>query len=149
MIALPEQVLPDIAAQLTTARNRTTAVQNAICPVISAAAICLIAKNRSRRMTMANEKRLIDANAAIERAKESDKIVKSSIWETGEVVEFLEDCPIVDAVEVVHRRWTYNPGNPSPYCSHCGNEPDNHGRETPYCPNCGAKMDGERKDNDR
>lgn len=50
---------------------------------------------------MATEKRLIDANEAIERAKNSDKIVGSSIWETGEVVEFLEDCPIVEAVEVV------------------------------------------------
>ena len=49
---------------------------------------------------MAPEKRLIDANEAIKKAKESDKIVRSSIWETGEVVEFLEDCPTVDAVEV-------------------------------------------------
>ena len=54
---------------------------------------------------MTTEKRLIDANVAIERAKNSDKIVGSSIWETSEVVEFLEDCPIVDAVEVVHGRW--------------------------------------------
>ena len=47
-----------------------------------------------------NEKRLIDLNLAIERAKESDKIVGSSIWETCEVVDFLEDCPIEDVVEV-------------------------------------------------
>lgn len=47
----------------------------------------------------------------------------------------------LDVVPVVHGRWLYNPGNPSPYCSHCGNEPDNHGRRTPYCPNCGAHMD--------
>lgn len=45
--------------------------------------------------------RLIDANEAIKKAKESDKIVRSSIWETGEVVEFLEGSPTVDAVEVV------------------------------------------------
>jgi hypothetical protein len=51
-----------------------------------------------RRKKMA---RLIDADVAIERAHKSDEIVGSSIWETGEVVEFLEDCPIVDAVEVV------------------------------------------------
>ena len=65
---------------------------------------------------MANKKRLIDANVAIERAKESDKIVKSSIWETGEVIEFLEDCPIVDAVEVVRckdcKHWSMG------YCNH-------------------------------
>lgn len=48
--------------------------------------------------------RLIDANVAIERAKNSDKIVGTSILGTGEVVEFLEDCPTVDAVEVVRCR---------------------------------------------
>ena len=48
--------------------------------------------------------RLIDANVAIERAKNSDKIVGTSIWGTGEVVEFLEDCPTVDAVPVVRCR---------------------------------------------
>lgn len=47
--------------------------------------------------------RLIDVNVAIERAKESNKIVKSSIWKTGEVVEFLEDCPIVDHLEDTDR----------------------------------------------
>ena len=36
-------------------------------------------------------------------------------------------------------RWLYNPGNPSPYCSCCGSEP-NHNEETKYCPNCGAGM---------
>ena len=59
---------------------------------------------------MATEKRLIDANVAIERARNSDKIVRSSIWETGEVVEFLEDCPIVDAVEVVRCKGCFGNG---------------------------------------
>ena len=44
-----------------------------------------------------------------------------------------------DAVK--HGQWLHNPGNPSPYCSHCGNEP-NHNEETDYCPDCGARMDG-------
>ena len=48
--------------------------------------------------------RLIDANVAIERAKNSDQIVGSSIWGTDEVVEFLADCPTVDAVPVVRCR---------------------------------------------
>lgn len=86
---------------------------------------------------MANEKRLIDIDLAIERAKESDKIVKSSIWETCEVVEFLEDCPIEDAVEVV-------------YCEKCVNHgnclPEDVFRmtriEKPYC--CAGKVDGDR-----
>lgn len=42
--------------------------------------------------------RLIDADAAEEKAWASDKIVGSSVWETSEVVEFLDDCPTVDAV---------------------------------------------------
>ena len=96
---------------------------------------------------MASEKRLIDANAAIERAKESDKIVGSSIWETGEVVEFLDDCPTVDAVEVVHGRWIDNIDengylcNAWRKCSACGGL--NYSKRPPYCPNCGAKMDGD------
>lgn len=97
---------------------------------------------------MATEKRLIDANVAIERAKNSDKIVRSSVWETGEVVEFLEDCPIVDAVEVVHGYWKlkHDPTtDPKRYfirivCSEC----DLHtGQRSNYCPQCGAKMDGD------
>lgn len=44
-----------------------------------------------------------------------------------------------DAVK--HGRWVYNPGNPYPYCSACGAEPEGKGKETNYCPNCGAKMD--------
>ena len=95
---------------------------------------------------MENEKRLIDANDAIERAKKSDKIVGSSIWETGEVVEFLEDCPIVDAAEVVHGRWekrkaiVFDDEMVGYRCSNCNTTWD---AETNYCPNCGTKMDGD------
>ena len=110
---------------------------------------------------MANEKRLIDLDLAIERAKESDKIVKSSIWETSEVVEFLEDCPIEDAVEVVHGRWecTYDEktGETDVTCSHCKDTRTINGCyvtsagescyfDDNYCPNCGAKMDGDGND---
>ena len=90
--------------------------------------------------------RLIDVNVAVERAKESDKVVKSSLWETGEVVEFLEDCPIVDAVEVVHGRWlkrtaiVFDDEMVGYRCSECKTTWDS---ETNYCPNCGAKMDGD------
>ena len=44
---------------------------------------------------------LIDVEEAIRMAKESDKICKTSIWETDEVVEFLENCSTVDAVPVI------------------------------------------------
>ena len=99
---------------------------------------------------MANEKRLIDLDLAIERAKESDKIVKSSIWETGEVVEFLEDCPIEDAVEVVHGRWEEATEHDEEFgeidsfkCSVCGKL---SWFEANYCHYCGAKMDGDDND---
>ena len=92
---------------------------------------------------------MIDADEAIERAKNSDKIVKSSIWEAGEVVEFLEDCPTVDAVEVVHGEWSTIEddylGLTALACSECKQE--YWFEEEPplkiysYCPNCGAKMD--------
>ena len=87
---------------------------------------------------MATEKRLIDANEAIERAKNSDKIVGSSIWETGEVVEFLEDCPTVDAVEVVHGRWRYY-STTMQECSNCQRHTARH--KFKYCPHCGAIME--------
>ena len=45
--------------------------------------------------------RLIDVDEAIEKAEASDEKVGSSVWETCEVMEFLNDCDIVDAVEVV------------------------------------------------
>ena len=45
--------------------------------------------------------KLIDVDVAIERARKSDEIVGSSIWETSEVVMFLEDEPTIDAVPVV------------------------------------------------
>jgi hypothetical protein len=94
---------------------------------------------------MANEKRLIDLDVAIERAKASDNIVGSSIWETSEVVEFLEDCPIEDAVEVVHGRWKYYHKQNIAVCTNCSFERDldaNFGRAI-SCPNCGAMMDGD------
>lgn len=120
---------------------------------------------------MATEKRLIDVDVAIERARESDNIVGSSIWETSEVVEFLECCPIEDAVEVVHgHKVTHSrfrgiayamecpicnsrfPSNKPytenvEYCSVCGKKLDDTFQN--YCPNCGAKMDGGTKVNEQ
>lgn len=54
----------------------------------------------------------------------------------------LNNTPAVAAKPVKHGRWLYNPGNPTPYCSCCGNNP-NHDEETNYCPNCGTRMDGD------
>ena len=81
-------------------------------------AICLTAlitnrKQRARnglkkwRMKMANEKRLIDANDALERLKKAEKEMKvvslcgcKAVPMDG-VIEFVASRPTVDAVEVV------------------------------------------------
>ena len=95
---------------------------------------------------MANEKRLIDANALITNLR-TFKGLGSMVAET--LVRFTEKQPTVDAVEVVHGRWImgvdiadYEYG----VCSVCGYEerdafPCN--RTPKYCPECGAKMDGD------
>lgn len=105
---------------------------------------------------MANEKRLIDANALI---KEWNELTKRMVRDAdggipvdfGLVIRKLSETPTVDAVEVVHGRWIpieydgYADGYPVWdlwECSECREE--HSGDEdtlTPYCPSCGAKMD--------
>ena len=93
---------------------------------------------------MATEKRLID----VEQAKRAT--YEEVFWTESEqavVRNFLVKLPTVDAVEVVHGRWS------EPYmineeygimgrdCSVCGHT---YGvAKSNYCPNCGAKMDGD------
>ena len=114
---------------------------------------------------MANEKRLIDANAFVEKLQtdfkrvftNAGKKVKPEDYYIERKTVFNEDfykaevddiclmvnCfPTVDAVEVVHGRWIINSDGYYPYCSECKEEPK-HGEMTHYCPNCGAKMDGD------
>lgn len=73
-------------------------------------------------------------------------------WYKGRNIRHvIDDAPTVDAVPVVHGRWS-DAGfgelpKHAPYgwaCSVCGGISFNN--EYIYCPNCGAKMDGERKD---
>ena len=100
---------------------------------------------------MANEKRLIDANALL---KELDKFLNPMPDEKGlhflsglsTAITEIEDAPTVDAVEVVHAYWTgsrFNPMNDEyeEYCSHCCAWSSEYGK--PYCPNCGAYMRGD------
>ena len=83
-------------------------------------------------ITMANEKRLIDANALIEEANAEGAY--------GYVDAFqIANAPTIDAVEVKHRRWIQQPLNGTHIwrCSKCetlGSPQWN------YCPKCGAKM---------
>ena len=108
---------------------------------------------------MANEKRLIDANALMEQINNlcsdgsenwigTDNI---SYIAHADVADIISDAPTVDAVPVVHGQWEYNPPtitiNASWQCSACRKVYWEHILETRYfnyCPNCGAKMDGER-----
>ena len=99
---------------------------------------------------MANEKRLIDANALSEGLKSltgmfTDEIgfavgLKPVLWK-------VDAQPTVDAVEVVHGKWVErrficmdNEHQLGYRCSECNLTFD---VETNYCPNCGAKMDGD------
>ena len=101
---------------------------------------------------MANEKRLIDANAMREDWLENGE--NEYVYDTNAVLASIDAQPPVEAVEVVHGRWlpdmeefadapavgirggVFQTGWK---CSICGrSEPV----KEPYC-NCGAKMDGD------
>ena len=118
---------------------------------------------------MANEKRMIDANAIPESA--------TAISTDGRLFvawSAIVDAPTVDAVEVVHGRWILTANeeysnyrwNVTAECSECHHSkgeiyagffpgfPTDLAREVVlynaekvkldnYCPNCGAKMDGD------
>ena len=103
---------------------------------------------------MANEKRLIDANALVPYlwvlfkffgsipCTEADKATQRGIKRCiGEI----EQMPTVDAVEVEHGR-SIRKGNEMK-CSKCKFIYYSNHDDFNYCPNCGAKMDGESKDN--
>ena len=87
---------------------------------------------------MANEKRLIDLDEAIDALGVEDRDFYCK--------HFLEERPIVDAVEVKHARWIRR-GNEMK-CSRkaCGFIYYSNHDDFNYCPNCGAKMDGGNED---
>ena len=83
--------------------------------------------------------RLIDADAATERAKEP------TIYDLEDVPYFLEECPTIDAELVRHGHWIRS-GVITGKCSECGEISADRGK---YCSNCGAKMDGESDEKDK
>lgn len=106
-------------------------------------------------LTMAEEKRLIDANVVRERLK-SDIVLGET--EKAFMRNFIDNAPTVDAVEVVHGEWiswekaeNFIPSPDRHECSVCHDAAQVlvNGLEllSPYCPNCSAKMDG-GKDNE-
>ena len=81
---------------------------------------------------MANEKRLIDANGLVKIAEKRFGVVN---------IKHIDDCPTVDAVEVVHGRWICLEAEIGYFaCSECDHRILR--AKCNYCPNCGAKMDG-------
>ena len=115
---------------------------------------------------MANEKRLIDANALMDEFRnymvERHDRIKCASEENCKVCEngclwreVVSKAPTVDAVEVVHGRWLTLEeyaekigAEPTGYmggwrfCSEC-EQPMRELYGWAYCPNCGAKMDGD------
>ena len=102
---------------------------------------------------MANEKRLIDANAFWNRLNNTvyDLFDPESDfgYSPGIIKIVLDQTKTVDAVEVVHGYWYEHHG--ITICSHCQAmfDTDLTMLQVPstwnmpnYCPNCGAKMDG-------
>ena len=101
---------------------------------------------------MANEKRLIDANALKSTLGDLEATGGHKYYRQGadcvlhEIMpQVIDDEPTVDAVEVVHGRWRAETEEEQPniamrqvVCSVCNGRA--HGRYN-YCPNCGAKMD--------
>lgn len=88
---------------------------------------------------MANEKRLIDANALIEEANAEGAY--------GYVdAKQIADAPTIDAVEVRHGYWipAMHIGDCCYRCSECQFLRDAYLLDIGnYCPNCGARMEGD------
>ena len=116
-------------------------------------------KRKAKDQTMANEKRLIDANALKSEYEWLLSVVNPcSKNEIRDAIERIEKAPTVDAVEVVHGRWEDEYGgkyaNPRYRCSVCKERAlykferdllDNWKEVqalTPHCPFCTAKLDG-------
>ena len=102
---------------------------------------------------MANEKRLIDANALMDAfrrviAERHDRercvseencnaCERECLWR-----RVVKKAPTVDAVEVVHGRWL-NIQNGKGICSNC-HRLDSVDNLATHCRYCGAKVDGDR-----
>ena len=83
---------------------------------------------------MANEK-LIYASAARKAILKADP----------KLAHCIDSVPGVDAVEVVHGRWTRVTAGYYE-CSNCMSHVAIFSGQKNYCPNCGAKMDGGNED---
>ena len=107
---------------------------------------------------MANEKRLIDANALADKVEESKynnphpqgMIRVNHRNEHDHFFRMICEAPTVDAVEVVHSegcKWCNGEYHTKIMATairyHSNGNIDGYELKVNYCPNCGAKMDGE------
>ena len=93
---------------------------------------------------MKNKKRLIDANALLEKVQFRMEIDNKNAEVIAGCVNItrrlIENAPTVDAVEVVHGRWV-KLGKHDWACSVCKRGVPYSYTGHHYCPKCGAKMD--------
>ena len=93
---------------------------------------------------MANEKRLIDANALLYeycQANGCNEVI-DEVCPNCFTAGLIANAPTVDAVEVVHGRWVCLEAEIGYFaCSECDHRILR--AKCNYCPNCGAKMDGD------
>ena len=101
---------------------------------------------------MANEKRLIDANAFLKALNERPLDFLDVGGDFGYFDETIDSVvneqPTVDAAEVVHAKWVHDGrrihnGVDWWHCSECNKTETGVGIKSNYCPNCGADMRGE------
>jgi hypothetical protein len=115
---------------------------------------------------MANEKRLIDANALYKEVTEKYHDITAGSYPFNivayDMAQMVKNAPTVDAVEVVHARWedgyaVDDQGNITYHsidCSHCQGvfKAKSRAEVEPWkeqfvrCPFCGAIMDGGNED---
>lgn len=100
--------------------------------------------------------RLIDADAAYERAQADSRRGALEDWEFDMIVNLLDSAPTVDAVPVVHGKWILHAtatGQEYTVCNQCFTDFNYRPagekvfvkinmQRAPYCSFCGAKMDG-------
>ena len=58
------------------------------------------------------------------------------------VIEYAENLPTADVVELRHGEWLECSNELNKYCSICGKVEGTIYEKPPFCKNCGAKMNG-------
>lgn len=94
---------------------------------------------------MANEVRMIDANALTEKLREAEAHKGMGAAIAGLLVRYIGKMPTIDPESLRPKgRWENYPSHMHRRCSICKVEWEKprFNIRANYCPNCGAKMDG-------